>query len=324
VYGLHLSKRQQAVAVKALVIGAGVIGCFTTALLNRKGLDVSLLARGTRADRLERDGLQMRDGLTNDTSSVELEIVRAPATEQYDLALVCTQGTQRDALMPFLQDLPGRPIIWYLGNTTRGYEDATHVLGEDRVLGGFPGVGGTWDGDTLVYADREKPSHRPFDRLILGEAHPAGAAAAKTVSAELARIGMNMQHYVPIMAWHWCHVAFILPLAAAVYRHDQDLAACAGDRDLLIKVMRATRQALDTVQRSGLPVLPRSLNLMRWLPPALGVSRVARLLQSDFGRVAIAGHAAVARAEMKSLSADLLALAAPGEAPDLRELLASV
>ena len=44
-------------------------------------------------------------------------------------------------------------------------------------------------------------------------------------------------------------------------------------------------------------------------------------VSSRFGRVAVAGHAATAREEMRGLARDLLALAGPGAGPDLRALL---
>jgi hypothetical protein len=64
----------------------------------------------------------------------------------------------------------------------------------------------------LVYADREKPGGKPFDRLIIGEAHPDAAAVADAVQNHLQRAGMNIERLVPIMAWHWSHIALIPPV----------------------------------------------------------------------------------------------------------------
>ena len=47
-----------------LVIGAGITGGYTAARLFDNGAEISLLARGEKADRLEKVGLQLRDGLT--------------------------------------------------------------------------------------------------------------------------------------------------------------------------------------------------------------------------------------------------------------------
>ena len=310
--------------MKALIVGAGVTGCFTAARLMHKGVQVSVLARGDKATRLERDGLRLRDGLTGKESNIRLKVIRAPVDEEFSLAMVCVQAVHRPSLAPLLRELPGRPTVWYLGNTTTSYDIATEQLGRDRVLGGFPGVGGTWEGDLLVYADREKPGDEPFDRLIIGEAHPEAAAAANAVQTHLQRVGMNIERYVPIMAWHWSHIAMILPLAGAVYHHDHDLEAVAADRALLQRTMRATAQGLAAVRRAGYPIMPRGLNIMRWIPAALGAGKIAALLQSEFGRIALAGHAATARDEMHGFAADLLALAGTNASADLREVLGAI
>ena len=310
--------------MRLLIIGAGVTGCFTAARLMHKGVDVSVLARGDKATRLEHEGLHLHDGMTGEKATVRLNIVRAPVVEAFDVVMVCVQAQHRPSLTPLLRELPGRPTVWYLGNTTQGYDVATEQLGRARVLGGFPGVGGTWEGETLVYADREKPDDKPFDRLIIGEAHADAAAAADDVQNYLQRVGMNIERYVPIMAWHWSHIAFVLPLAAAAYRHDQDLDAAAADRALLRQTIRAAAQGLTAIRRAGYPILPRSLNIMRWAPAALGVGKVATVLQSEFGRIAIAGHAATARDEMHGFATDLLALAGADAGADLREVLGAI
>ena len=60
---------------------------------------------------------------------------------------------------------------------------------------------------------------------------------------------------------------------------------------------------------------------MRWIPPALGARRIAALLQSEFGRIALAGHALTARDEIHDFAKDLLDLAGANAGADLREML---
>ncbi len=310
--------------MKLLIVGAGVTGCFTAARLMHKGADVSILARGDKATRLERDGLRMREGITGEESTVRLNIVRAPVSGEFDVVLVCVQAQHRPELVPLLRELRGHPTIWFLGNTTQGYDVPVEQLGRDRVLGGFPGVGGTWEGETLVYADREQPDDEHFDRLIMGEVHADASTAADEIQQDLLRLGMNIERYVPIMAWHLSHIALILPLAGAVYHHDQDLDAVVEDRALLKQTMRATAQGLAAIRQAGYNILPRGLNVMRWIPAALGAKRIATLLQSEFGRIAIAGHAMTARTEMHGFAQDFLALAGAHAGPDLREVLEAI
>ena len=61
-----------------LIIGSGIIGGYTAARLFENGAKVSLLARGEKAERFEKDGLKLRDGLTGAERTVHLPIVREP------------------------------------------------------------------------------------------------------------------------------------------------------------------------------------------------------------------------------------------------------
>ena len=100
-----------------LVIGAGITGGYTAARLFDNGADISLLARGEKADRFEKVGVQLRDGLTGSERTVRLPIVREPVGNQYEIVMVCVQDSHRPAVEKLVKDLAGRPIIWFLGNT---------------------------------------------------------------------------------------------------------------------------------------------------------------------------------------------------------------
>ena len=277
--------------------------------------------RGPRGDRLEREGLTLRDAITEQTRTVQLPIVRAPVTETFDFVMVFVQALHRDSVVPQIEALPGRPAVWFLGNTGGGFEELAARLGRDRLLGGFPGVGGTWDGDTLVYADRQKPKQDPFDSLIIGEAFSEGEATAVAIRDHLEAAGLNMEHHVPIMAWHLSHLALVVPLAGAYYARKGDLASIVADRELLGSIMRATVQGLEAVRKAGYPILPRRLRIFRFMPTGIGARKIGSLLDTRFGHVALAAHAEAARDEMHQLATDLLALAGPDAGPDLRALL---
>jgi len=307
--------------MKGLIIGAGVTGCYTAVLLGDKGLDVALLARGEKAASLDREGLPMRDGLSGDERSARPRIVRTPVAEEFAFVMVCVQEIQRPGVLALLATLPGRPIVWFLGNTTKGFEALGERLGRDRVLGGFPGVGGMWDGEVLVYADRERPGDSPFDKLVIGEGAPEAADAARTLRDHLVSAGMKVEHHEQIMAWHWSHLALVLPLGGAIRCAGGDVLRAAADRTLMKRTMRATTQGFAAVRAAGYPLLPRGLHLLPWIPTGIGARKIASLLRSRFGQVALAGHARAAHDELQSLAADLLALAGPRVGPDLRALM---
>ncbi len=314
---------------RILVIGAGVTGCYSAARLFDRGADVSLLARGDKADRLEREGLRLRDGISGAERTVRLPVVREGSPLSCDLVMVCVQAIHRPAVEHVVSAIQGRPIVWFLGNSVRGYDEAGRLLGTDRVIGGFPDVGGTWDGDVLVYADRFTPDDAPFDRPIGAEAFPESAGAWTRLKESMAAYGLKVVPYRPILAWHLCHVALITPMAAALYRHDGDLNAAAADREYLMKAMKTVGFALRGVKRRGYPVLPARLRPLRLFPritAVLGTKKFADVLESPFGAIALAGHANTARAEMRHLARELLELIGgdDGVHRDVRTVLESI
>ena len=153
---------------------------------------------------------------------------------------------------------------------------------------------------------------------------PDGAAAAKRVEREIGALGMNVERYVPIMAWQWSHLALVIPLAGAAYVYDCDTARVVADRALLKRTMRCASAAFRAVERADYPILPRGLRMMKYIPAWLGARRIGQLLDSDFGRIAIAGHAKSARDEMHAIAQDFLSLAGDSAGPELSELLGPI
>lgn len=307
-----------------LVIGAGITGGYTATRLLDAGANVALLARGAKADRLEKNGLTLRDAITGDQRIARVPIVREPVEREFDLAMACVQDLHRPAVEELLSTVPGRPIAWFLGNTMRGFDSAGGLLGRDRVLGGFPSVGGTWEDEVLVYADRQKPDDAPFNELVVGAAFPESASALEHVEEIMRSHGQGVVSYDPILAWHYCHVALILPLAAVAYRHEGSLEAAASDTELLKRAVRASAQGFAAIRRLGYPILPRRLSLMRLFPSGLGARKVSQMLRSRFGAVALAGHANTAQAEMHELAARFLETVGTNAGDDLVDLLGGV
>jgi len=115
-----------------------------------------------------------------------------------------------------------------------------------------------------------------------------------------------------------------ISLAGSIFVHNGNLEAVASDRKLLKMTMRAVVKGFDVVRQSGYPILPKGLKIFRFMPSALGAMRIARLLRSRFGEIALAGHASTARNEMRHLAKDLFGLAGQNGGREFTELLGSI
>ena len=70
--------------MKILVYGAGVIGCYLTHVLCAAGNNVTLLARGSWRETLERDGLTIVHHLQKKTTNDRTRIIVALHGEIFD------------------------------------------------------------------------------------------------------------------------------------------------------------------------------------------------------------------------------------------------
>ena len=54
----------------------------------------------------------------------------------------------------------------------------------------------------------------------------------------------------------------------------------------------------------GFPILPKKYRTLRWIPLFILRNKILKLINSDFGRIALSGHADAAEMEMTKLTTD--------------------
>lgn len=143
--------------MKILIYGAGVIGSVYAGFLHEAGHEVSILARGRRLDDIREHGVMLEAA----TSGQRIE-AKVPAVEKlepddaYDLILVVMQKGQVASVLPILAANSHTPTLAFLGNNAAGPEQLVDALGPERVLMGFPGFGGYFDGPVVRFASEQK------------------------------------------------------------------------------------------------------------------------------------------------------------------------
>lgn len=84
--------------MRILVYGAGVLGCNLARNLFRAGKDVTLLARGSWAEELRKNGLRIKDTFSPRVSVSRVPIVTELAPEdRYDVIFSVLRYTQIDS-----------------------------------------------------------------------------------------------------------------------------------------------------------------------------------------------------------------------------------
>jgi 2-dehydropantoate 2-reductase len=137
--------------MKTLIFGAGPIGRWLALRLHQASQDVTLLARAETYESLQQNRVVIVDGLTAERHVARVQLVdRLAAEDRYDLVIVAMQKASRMAVCPILGQNNHIKHILFLGNDVSGFDRYHDYLPSEKVLLGFPGAGGGWDGDDLV------------------------------------------------------------------------------------------------------------------------------------------------------------------------------
>jgi 2-dehydropantoate 2-reductase len=309
----HVSEPQ-----RILMLGAGVIGSVYAGKLLEAGHHVVMLARGTRLTDLRTRGLALDDSGSKQHSEMPVSALAAPgADERYDLVVVAVRSEQLAATLPILTAMNDGSDVLFLGNTAGRTGELIDALG-DRALFGFPAVGGIRDGAVVRYVLIRQ------QKTTLGECSGATSPRVRRLQAMLRDAGFPTAITANVEGWLLGHVAFVVPIAFALYRVDTDAARLAGDHGTLRLMVRATRQAFQALRAAGIAEIPTNLTVLYVrMPERFAVHYWRRILSGPRGELWFAAHSRAAVQEMTSL-ADELRAAVHGtghDAPDLDALL---
>ncbi len=310
--------------MKTLIYGAGPIGRWLALRLNQSGQDVTLLARNETYRSLEENGIEIVDGLTGERLAARPKLVdRLDPEDRYDLVVVAMQKSGRLAVCPILAQNEHLKNILFLGNGVSGSHHYMEHLPKDKVLLGFPGLGGGWDGADLVVMDREKPNAH-HGEIFIGEFD--GLIRDRTLQIkklfEAADIRVSIEKDMD--GWLKYHFAFMAPTAGVIFKKGGDVRAVASDKEAIHQYCRACREAGNVLHEIGYRKRqPPVFNLYYWLPRWFGPMVFSKLFGSRSAEVRFGLHARTVGLELLELADEFAVLKslAGMETPDLDTLL---
>ena len=138
-----------------LVFGAGVLGYNLARNPFRTGKDVTLLARGHRADEIQTNGLRIKD-----LFSPRVSVIRIPVTttlqsdDAYDVIFVVLRYTQLGAILDTLRASSAKNIV-FVGNNVRA-KALSEMLPEKNVLFAFVSSAGHREKDRVCSIDLKR------------------------------------------------------------------------------------------------------------------------------------------------------------------------
>lgn len=218
------------------IVGAGGVGAFFGALLQRGGADVRFIARGANLDALRQHGILIRSLRLGD---VRVAPVRAEADASRagvcDLVLVCVKAHQTEAILDELAALVGdHTTIVTLQNGVESDEPIAARFGAHRVFPGVVYVGATLDEPGVV-------THVAAGTIALG-ARPGGDPARVRAAADaLAVSGQPVKVVDEVQRERWIKLlwnASFNPVSAIAGRTPRELVDVPSARQLVVDLMR--------------------------------------------------------------------------------------
>jgi len=296
--------------MRILVYGAGVLGSLYAARLHDAGHDVTVLARGERYQQIKAGGVLIQDPRTGVRSvSLVPTIDRLEPDAVFDAALVLTRRDQVRDVLPPLAAATAIPTVLLMTNNALGADEYVAALGRERVLLGFPGAGGVREGDVV----RARAVSGMLQPTTIGELDGTTTPRVHEIADVLRSAGFPVAISPRIEAWLTTHAAIVTPAALAVYAAGGTTHGLARTPDALVLMIRAVREELGVLRAAGVTIEPRRYRRLFDAPEPVLVAILRRSLASDRAELGIAGHARVARAEMRTLLDELRTIAARTE-----------
>ncbi|WP_157697050.1 ketopantoate reductase family protein [Brachybacterium avium] len=293
------------------VVGAGVIGQTYAGLLADAGHDVSIVARGRRADQLRMSGIVLhRDG---STTRPRCRVVDTLAeARNAEVVMVAVRGEQ----LPSVQAEAAAslaPIVVCMSNPLGQREAFEQDVGAERTVFTFSGIGGLIadDGSVHYHSVRQQPT-------VVDAAASAGAAVAELMGTTA--LAVHREHQMA--SWLDTHSVFIAGIGAAVLTTENGAPGVSRSRERARQIVGAISEAFDALQGHGVPIRPAALRTIFGRVPTWFA---ARYWQRQFGgplvQVSIAPHVLATRfTEFPQVAAHALSLVGR-DAPRFRSLV---
>lgn len=284
--------------MKILVYGAGVIGSYLTHVLCAAGNDVTLLARGSWRETLERDGLTIRHHLQRRTTHDRPRMIGELDSGHYDLVFAVMQYQQMAAILDDLARADSHTVVLVGNNMAAGEMERhirEHAAAPKSVLFGFQGTGGRRERDKAVCVRFGDAG------MTVGGLHrePSGAEK-RALSTAFSNIKYRLTWAADMDAWYKCHLAFILPIVYLSYALDCNLKRATGKQ---IKTgLWAVREGYGMLSALGYPILPEdTMEKLHGFKGALSYLSLWIMAKTAIGELAATDHCRNAVTELEAL-----------------------
>ncbi|OMF24115.1 2-dehydropantoate 2-reductase [Paenibacillus sp. FSL H8-0548] len=247
--------------MRVLVFGAGVLGSYLAHALVRGGNDVTVLARGKRAEQLKKDGLVIRHYFQLKNTVDEVKVIQELQSDDfYDLVFVVMKYNDFPAVLPILAENKSHNIV-LVGNNAdaRGMQNVlqeTSVV-KKNVIFGFQLSGGLREESGRMICIRGG------GQMLLGSLD--GEIPFKLLLENAFKhVKYKLSYHEDMEAWLKSHIVTIVALNSISYLYDGDLKRASKDKKLLKKAISVMDEGFQVLEELGYTITPANqVNFIR-------------------------------------------------------------
>ncbi|WP_437306692.1 ketopantoate reductase family protein [Sorangium sp. So ce388] len=278
--------------MKIAIVGPGGIGSTFAFQLARAGHEVTVVARGKRLERLQRDEAIVK--ATGERAAVRVSAA-LDATTEWDLVLVTVLAHQVDAVLPALAESAAKAVM-FMFNTFEPLGRLRDAVGAARFAFGFPAI--------LATLDDGKLTSKIVTRGMVTPVTDAAWAKVFKDAGIPAVVEPDME------SWLRTHAALVAPaMVAIITAHARKAGVSWAEATNLA---RAMEEGLRVVRQLGNAITPEPVAKLSRLPTPALAAFLWTLSRID----AVRKTGAAGPGEPRALI-DAIAAAAPGQTPAL-------
>ncbi|MDR2449307.1 MAG: hypothetical protein LBD52_05030 [Prevotellaceae bacterium] len=296
--------------MKILIYGAGVIGSIFAWKLTENGYDITVLARGDSYNEIKENGIVFHNPLNDKTSETKVKVVDILLeNDLYDYIIVTVQNTQVDALLPILAKNKSKNIVFVVNNPL-GYSKWIKHVGSNRIIIGFPSAGGERKQGAVNYFIGTG-LNKIFQSTTFGELDGKMTERLKEIYKIFKKSGFSPSISKNMDWWQKTHVAVILPIAKALYRHSSNNYELAKSYRTLENMVLGTRELFDVLKKGNIKITPQKLHFY-YLPIIIVVKMWQLIMNTKMAEYAMAKHTIVGKKELDILEKQFMTLNSRG------------
>lgn len=279
-----------------LVYGAGVLGSQLAQVLVRGGNDVTMLARGKRAEELERDGIVIRHVFQFKTTVDPVRVTRTlEENDEYDLIFVVMKYNDFPSVLPILAANQSRNVV-IVGNNADArsmqlfLEENSKV--EKKVAFGFHISGGRRQEDRMLSIGGTS------GQMVIGGLD-SEIAFKSILDQAFEKTKYKLNYLDDIDAWLKSHIVPILMLNAVSFNEKREMIRLDGNRKQIQHMIGAMDEGFRVLEAMGITIIPeiqaklirKHQRMFYLLLKIYSMLPVYKLVAGSFGEIEALDHA---------------------------------